>query len=50
MDESKSESMAVLQAYSLRTLVEQVNSNGIKKEDIVHITKESDTFFLLYYR
>lgn len=39
-----------LQAYSLRSLVEQVNSNGILKDDVLYITREDGNFFLLYYR
>ena len=42
--------MAVLQAYSMRNLVEQVNKNEIQKEDIVQLVKEHDTFFLIYYK
>ena len=42
--------MAVLQAHSLRNLVEQVNEKGIMKEDIVKVFKEEETFFLLYYK
>jgi hypothetical protein len=42
--------MAVLQAYSMRNLVDQVNKNEIQKEDIVNLIKEHDTFFLIYYR
>lgn len=42
--------MAVLQARSLRELVERVNDNGIMKEDIVDIIGGDEGFFLLYYK
>lgn len=49
------DNMAVLQAHSLRELIEQVNeinkgASKILKEDIVTILKEDETFFLLYFR
>ncbi len=49
--------LAVLQAYSLRDLIDQVNKNNadpantkILKDDIVQIIRMEDTFFLLYYK
>lgn len=47
--EDRDYGMRVLQATSLRSLVEQVNDKGIIKEDIVYIHKSEGTFFLLYY-
>jgi hypothetical protein len=45
-----SKKVCALHAYSLRNLVEQINAAGIQKEDIACFTKDSDTFFLLYYK
>lgn len=42
--------MAVLQANSLRELVDKVNDNGIMKEDIVKIVGDAENYFLLYYK
>lgn len=42
--------LTCIQAFSLRNLVEQVNSLGIKKEDILHLHADEGTFFLLYYK
>lgn len=38
-----------LQANSWRDLVSQVNSLGITKEDVLHLTREEGLIFLLYY-
>lgn len=51
--------LAVLQAHSLRELIEKVNginsnsfdcSKMILREDIVELVREDGTFFLLYYK
>ena len=42
--------MEVIQASSLRELVEKVNDKGVMKEDIVDFVKDEENFFLLYYR
>ena len=49
-DEDSQYGMDVLQARSLRELVEKVNEKGVMKEDIVEIIREEDGFFLLYYK
>lgn len=50
MDTQDNYGMDVIQAGSLRRLVEIVNDNGIMKEDIVHIHHDGEVFFLLYYK
>ena len=42
--------MEVLQANSLRELVDKVNDNGVMKEDIVKIMRDNENYFLLYYK
>lgn len=42
--------MAVLQAHSLRDMVQEVNEAFIKKEDIVQILEGDNGYFLLYYK
>lgn len=49
--------LAVIQARSLREIVEAINNNNkvnvgreILKEDIVQILKDDETFFFLYYK
>lgn len=54
MSTYKKEKMAVLQASTLRGIVEAVNntnnsSSKILKEDIVTLTKEDDIWILVYY-
>jgi hypothetical protein len=50
------QTLHVLQATSLRGLVEQVTkinsstNNSIKKEDIISITKDEETYFLIYFK
>lgn len=39
----------VLIASNLRGLVNQINAKQLQKEDILYITKEGDSFYLLYY-
>ncbi len=58
--EKTKDTLSVITAPSLRRLVEMVNThnigavrdktlNPILKEDIVSITKENDTYLLLYF-
>ena len=55
MDDRKT--LSVLRGHSLRELVDKVNTVNrssdsgmvIRKDDIVSIFKESDTYFMLYY-
>lgn len=42
--------LTVLQAGSLRKLIEQANERHILKDDIVQVIKNEETFFLLYYK
>lgn len=56
LDNNKDQ-LAVLQSYSLRDLIGQVNEinnvdGGAKilREDVVTLLKEHDTFFLIYYK
>lgn len=42
--------MCVLQAHTLRNLVDMANNEGILKDDIVGVIQEEGTFFLLYYK
>ena len=56
MDEdSIKQTLSVLQANSLRALVDSVNRMNynsptkILKEDIVDIIRQDDTYFLIYY-
>ena len=41
--------LKAMSSFSLRQLVDKINSYQIQKEDIVTIMKDSDTFTLLYY-
>lgn len=41
--------MAALHSTTLRSLIEAVNKAEIKKEDIITILKENETFVLIYY-
>lgn len=56
MAATKKEILDVLQAHSLRELVETVNlvnetgSSKILKDNIVTIFKDEDTYFMLYYK
>ena len=38
-----------LMVHSLRELVEQINSLGIQKEDVLYTDKDERGFFCLYY-
>lgn len=42
--------LKVIQSYSIRGIVEQVNAGNIKKEDILQLLKENEAFFLLYFQ
>ena len=42
--------MDALYASSMRDLVQQANSRGIQKEDIVQVVPTEREFFLLYYK
>lgn len=42
--------LSVLQAHSLRELVDQANDQGVLKEDIVNVLQDEGTWFLLYYK
>lgn len=50
------QTLHVLQATSLRDLVEQVTrtnsstDNPIKREDIITITRDEETYFLIYFK
>lgn len=56
METGRKERIDVMQARSLRDLVNQINrvnsSSGTKimREDIVSLTKDEDTYFMLYYK
>lgn len=62
IQDNKKTRLQVLQAHSLRELVNMINDNNeaasqnldgaqeILREDIVSIMKEYDTYFLLYYK
>lgn len=62
IQDNKKTKLQVLQAHSLRELVNMINDNNeaasqdldgaqeILREDIVTILKEYDTYFLLYYK
>ena len=47
--ENKQQILKAMQSFSLRSLVDRINSCHIKKEDIVTILKDSESFTLLYY-
>ena len=49
MKQDNNRKMDALQAFSLRDLVNKVNSKGIQKEDIVQIASGENGFTLLYY-
>lgn len=42
--------LTVIQAHSIRSLVEQANDAGVMKEDIVNILRDEENWFLLYYK
>jgi hypothetical protein len=42
--------MCVLNATSFRSLIEQSNSIGIQKDDIVSIIKTDEDIVLVYYK
>lgn len=48
--EKKNKTMDVLQAYSLRDLIQEVNKASIQKEDIVKVFENDNGYFLLYYK
>lgn len=56
MSTYKKEKLGVVQAASLRELVEKVNKNNeespskILKEDIVYLSHKEGDWFLLYYK
>lgn len=47
---SEGKKMHVLQAFSLRDIVEKANASEIQKEDIVQMLDTDSGFFLLYYK
>lgn len=56
----KQSALSVMQSYSLRNLIEKVNSHNIaalengecqiNKDNTVGLVKENDAFFLLYFK
>lgn len=42
--------LTALSAPTIRSLVMGINKRKIQKEDIVNILKDSDTYFVLYYK
>lgn len=56
MKDNRKDTLSVIQASSLRELVEMVNEHNnqggepIQKEDVVTILKENEAYFMLYYR
>lgn len=60
-DNATKSTLEVLRAHSLREMVEKVNNynqeasksttlSPILKEDIVNLTREEDTYFLIYFK
>jgi hypothetical protein len=43
------EIMIILSSVSLRSLVEEANSIGVKHESIVTLTKDNEQWILVYY-
>lgn len=50
MGEDKVESLAVHISPTIRGIVNVVNKEGIKREDIITILKEGEQFVLLYFK
>ena len=50
MENKEDKHLVVLQAHSLRDLVQAINDIGIQKEDIVTILDKEEGYFLLYYK
>ena len=55
MENKVKNTLAVLQAHSLRDIVDTINSRNatdhpILKDDIVTLLKEDETYFMLYYK
>ena len=50
MDKKENSYLSVLQARSLREIVEKVNTLQIKKDDVLNIITLEDSFYLLYYK
>lgn len=48
--EGSKKKMAVLQAHSLRDMIQEVNEAFIQKEDIVQVLEGDNGYFLLYYK
>lgn len=53
--DNKKKTLAVLQAHSLRDIVDTINQQNktdfpILREDIVSLLKEDETYFMLYYK
>lgn len=42
--------MTVMQAQSLRKLVDMVNDENIQKDDIVELFHDEEGFILIYYK
>ena len=45
----KKKLMYLITGFTMRDIVEQVNSLKIQREDIVSLTKSGDQYFLTYY-
>lgn len=43
------EIMNAISSSSLRSLIKAINDEGIKKEDIVTLTKDGEEYVLIYY-
>ena len=51
VQKKKKRKLDVVQDFSMRGLVEQVNALGIQKEDIVGFTPDPENgFYLLYFK
>lgn len=48
--EATSQVMTSLVAPTIRGIVNKANEEGIQREDIVFLTKESGQYFLIYYK
>jgi hypothetical protein len=49
-NKKEQKTLDVLYASSMRDLVQQANSRGIQKEDIVQVVPTEREFFLIYYK
>lgn len=50
MKQDNNGTFKVIQAQSLRSIIDQANSLNLSKDNFVQVIRHDDGFFLLYYK